>query len=63
MSVDETGQDEQARVVVDDRAWRGARQDVARFSDGFDQTPGNEHGAVLDEGIGARAALSRIVVE
>ena len=37
VGVDETGHDEQAGVIVDDRAWRGARQDVARFADRLDQ--------------------------
>ena len=32
VGVDETGHDEQAGVIVDDRAWRGARQNVARFA-------------------------------
>ena len=57
------GHDEQARVIVDDRAWRGAGENVARFADRLDQPARDENGAILDEGISARAAFGRIVGE
>ena len=56
MGVDETGHDERARVIVDDRAWRGARKNVARFADRLNQSASDKNRAVVDEGIGARAA-------
>ena len=46
VGVDETGHDETARMIVDERAWRRAREDVARFADRLDQPAGDENGAV-----------------
>ncbi len=61
--VDETRGDETACVIVDERACGSAGKNVGRFSDRLDQAAVNEHGSILDERIGARAALGRIVAE
>ena len=53
----------QPRLIVDERAGGRAREDVGRFAHRLDQTAADEHGAIFDEGIGARAALGRIVGE
>ena len=57
------GSDETAGLIVDERAWGSAGKNVGRLADRLDQAAVNEHGAILDERISARAALSRIVGE
>ena len=57
------GGDETAGVIVDERARGRAGKNVGRFADRLNQAASDENGAVVDEGIGARAALGRIVGE
>ena len=63
MGVDEAGHDQRAGVIVDDRARRRAPENVVRLADRLNQSASDENSAVLDEGVGARAAHGGIVFE
>src|ERR1700727_1576318 len=61
VGVDETRGDDRAGVIVDARARGSGRKNVGRFSAPLDKTAVNEHGSIVEERIGARAALGGIV--
>jgi hypothetical protein len=63
VGVNEPGSDKAAAVIIDERALRSAGKNVGGPAHRLDQIANDENGAVVDEGIGARAALSRIACE
>ena len=59
VSVDEAGRDDSAGMIVDNRAGRRARENVARLADRLDQSAGDQNGAVVDERMSATTRSRR----